>query len=61
MENLKQPDIGSATPAQLAAGWPVRYWLPQDDEHGELLQPLARRLGLVQLQVLADGEARQLA
>ncbi|MFM4952777.1 GGDEF domain-containing protein [Aeromonas dhakensis] len=54
-------DIGSATPAQLAAGWPVRYWLPQDDEHGELLQPLARRLGLVQLQVLADGEARQLA
>lgn len=54
-------DIGSATPAQLAAGWPVRYWLPQDDEHGELLQPLARRLGLVQLQVLAGGEARQLA
>nr|WP_250894618.1 hypothetical protein [Aeromonas dhakensis] len=54
-------DIGSATPAQLAAGWPVRYWLPQDDEHGELLQPLARRLGLVQLQVLAGSEARQLA
>ncbi|MDH0175552.1 diguanylate cyclase [Aeromonas dhakensis] len=54
-------DIGSATPAQLTAGWPVRYWLPQDDEHGELLQPLARRLGLVQLQVLAGGEARQLA
>ena len=54
-------DIGSATPAQLAAGWPVRYWLPQNDEHGELLQPLARRLGLVQLQVLAGGEARQLA
>lgn len=54
-------NIGSATPAQLAAGWPVRYWLPQDDEHGELLQPLARRLGLVQLQVLAGGEARQLA
>ncbi|WP_279450824.1 diguanylate cyclase domain-containing protein [Aeromonas dhakensis] len=54
-------DIGSATPAQLAAGWPVCYWLPQDDEHGELLQPLARRLGLVQLQVLAGGEARQLA
>lgn len=54
-------DIGSATPAQLAAGWPVRYWLPQDDEHGELLQPLAWRLGLVQLQVLAGGEARQLA
>ncbi|PHS84420.1 diguanylate cyclase [Aeromonas dhakensis] len=54
-------DIGSATPAQLAAGWPVRYWLPQDDEHGELLQPLARRLGLVQLRVLAGGEARQLA
>lgn len=54
-------DIGSATPAQLAAGWPVRYWLPQDDEHGELLQPLARRLGLVQLQVLAGCEARQLA
>ncbi|HDZ8829251.1 TPA: diguanylate cyclase [Aeromonas dhakensis] len=54
-------DIGSATPAQLAAGWPVRYWLPQDDEHGELLQPLARRLGLVQLQELAGSEARQLA
>ncbi|WP_368206657.1 diguanylate cyclase [Aeromonas sp. s5] len=54
-------DIGCATPAQLAAGWPVRYWLPQDDEHGELLQPLARRLGLVQLQVLAGSEARQLA
>lgn len=54
-------DIGSATPAQLEAGWPVRYWLPQDDEHGELLQPLARRLGLVQLQVLAGSEARQLA
>ncbi|HDX8593810.1 TPA: diguanylate cyclase [Aeromonas dhakensis] len=54
-------DIGSATPAQLAAGWPVCYWLPQDDEHGELLQPLARRLGLVQLQVLAGSEARQLA
>ncbi|WP_421170354.1 diguanylate cyclase domain-containing protein [Aeromonas dhakensis] len=54
-------DIGSATPAQLAAGWPVRYWLPQDDEHGELLQPLAWRLGLVQLQVLAGSEARQLA
>ncbi|MBL0525089.1 diguanylate cyclase [Aeromonas dhakensis] len=54
-------DIGSATPAQLAAGWPVRYWLPQDDEHDELLQPLARRLGLVQLQVLAGSEARQLA
>ncbi|MGK8177411.1 diguanylate cyclase domain-containing protein [Aeromonas dhakensis] len=54
-------DIGSATPAQLAAGWPVHYWLPQDDEHGELLQPLARRLGLVQLQVLAGSEARQLA
>ncbi|MFQ2358524.1 diguanylate cyclase domain-containing protein [Aeromonas dhakensis] len=54
-------DIGSATPAQLAAGWPVRYWLPQDDEHGELLQPLARRLGLAQLQVKAGGEARQLA
>ncbi|CAJ1881539.1 hypothetical protein KOPIIPEJ_03087 [Aeromonas dhakensis] len=54
-------DIGSATPAQLAAGWPVRYWLPQDDEHGELLQPLARRLGLAQLQVQAGGEARQLA
>ncbi|MBW3731391.1 diguanylate cyclase [Aeromonas dhakensis] len=54
-------DIGSATPAQLAAGWPVRYWLPQDDEHGELLQPLARRLGLVQLQVLVGSEARQLA
>lgn len=54
-------DIGSATPAQLAAGWPVRYWLPQDDEHGELLQPLARRLGLVQLQVLTGSEARQLA
>ncbi|WAF75042.1 diguanylate cyclase [Aeromonas dhakensis] len=58
---LALKDIGSATPAQLAAGWPVRYWLPQDDEHGELLQPLARRLGLVQLQVLAGGEARQLA
>ncbi len=54
-------DIGSATPAQLAAGWPVRYWLPQDNEHDELLQPLARRLGLVQLQVLAGSEARQLA
>ncbi|HDX8370738.1 TPA: diguanylate cyclase [Aeromonas dhakensis] len=54
-------DIGSATPAQLATGWPVRYWLPQDDEHAELLQPLARRLGLVQLRVLAGGEARQLA
>ncbi|WAF99864.1 GGDEF domain-containing protein [Aeromonas dhakensis] len=54
-------DIGSATPAQLAAGWPVRYWLPQDDEHGELLQPLARRLGLAHLQVQVGGEARQLA
>ncbi|ELO1554554.1 diguanylate cyclase domain-containing protein [Aeromonas hydrophila] len=54
-------DIGSATPAQLAAGWPVRYWLPDDTEHSELLQPLARRLGLVQLQVLAGSEARQLA
>ncbi|KWR69090.1 sensor domain-containing diguanylate cyclase [Aeromonas hydrophila] len=54
-------DIGSATPAQLAAGWPVRYWLPDDAEHSELLQPLARRLGLVQLQVLAGSEARQLA
>ncbi|WP_323953593.1 sensor domain-containing diguanylate cyclase [Aeromonas hydrophila] len=54
-------DIGSATLAQLAAGWPVRYWLPDDAEHSELLQPLARRLGLVQLQVLAGGEARQLA
>lgn len=54
-------DIGSTTPAQLAAGWPVRYWLPDDAEHSELLQPLARRLGLVQLQVLAGSEARQLA
>ncbi|WP_199269048.1 GGDEF domain-containing protein [Aeromonas hydrophila] len=54
-------DIGSTTPAQLAAGWPVRYWLPDDAEHSELLLPLARRLGLVQLQVLAGGEARQLA
>ncbi|WP_323972693.1 GGDEF domain-containing protein [Aeromonas hydrophila] len=54
-------DIGSATPAQLAAGWPVRYWLPDDAEHSELLQPLARRLGLVQLQMLAGSEARQLA
>ncbi|ELB2792468.1 diguanylate cyclase domain-containing protein [Aeromonas hydrophila] len=54
-------DIGSATPTQLAAGWPVRYWLPDDAEHSELLQTLARRLGLVQLQVLAGGEARQLA
>ncbi|WP_323965079.1 sensor domain-containing diguanylate cyclase [Aeromonas hydrophila] len=54
-------DIGSATLAQLAAGWPVRYWLPDDAEHSELLQPLARRLGLVQLQVLAGSEARQLA
>ena len=54
-------DIGSATPAQLAVNWPVRYWLPDDAEHSELLQPLARRLGLVQLQVLAGSEARQLA
>ncbi|MGL6605302.1 diguanylate cyclase domain-containing protein [Aeromonas hydrophila] len=54
-------DIGSATPAQLAAGWPVRYWLPDEAEHSELLQPLARRLGLVQLQVMAGSEARQLA
>jgi len=35
--------------------------LPDDAEHSELLQPLARRLGLVQLQVLAGSEARQLA
>ncbi|MEN3760742.1 GGDEF domain-containing protein [Aeromonas veronii] len=46
-------EIGSTTSAQLAAGWPVRYWLPQGDDDGELLQPLARRLGLVPLQVLA--------
>jgi diguanylate cyclase (GGDEF)-like protein len=59
--SLALRDIGSATPAQLAAGWPVRYWLPDDAEHSELLQPLARRLGLVQLQVLAGSEARQLA
>ncbi|HFK2923967.1 TPA: diguanylate cyclase [Aeromonas hydrophila] len=59
--SLALRDIGSTTPAQLAAGWPVRYWLPDDAEHSELLQPLARRLGLVQLQVLAGGEARQLA
>ncbi|WP_323975922.1 GGDEF domain-containing protein [Aeromonas hydrophila] len=58
---LALSDIGSATPTQLAAGWPVRYWLPDDAEHSELLQPLARRLGLVQLQVLAGSEARQLA
>ncbi|PXV53854.1 GGDEF domain-containing protein [Aeromonas veronii] len=54
-------EIGSTTSAQLAAGWPVRYWLPQGDEDGELLQPLARRLGLVQLQVLAARETRSLA
>ncbi|WP_162515229.1 GGDEF domain-containing protein [Aeromonas veronii] len=53
-------EIGSTTAAQLAAGWPVRYWLPQGDEDGELLQPLARRLGLVQLQVLAARETRSL-
>ncbi|WP_279490834.1 GGDEF domain-containing protein [Aeromonas veronii] len=54
-------EIGSTTAAQLAAGWPVRYWLPQGDEDGELLQPLARRLGLVPLQVLAARETRSLA
>ncbi|MCF5879548.1 diguanylate cyclase [Aeromonas veronii] len=54
-------EIGSTTSAQLAAGWPVRYWLPQGDEDGELLQPLARRLGLVPLQVLAARETRSLA
>ncbi|HDO1328385.1 TPA: diguanylate cyclase [Aeromonas veronii] len=54
-------EIGSTTSAQLAAGWPVRYWLPQGDEDGELLQPLARRLGLVPLQVLATRETRSLA
>ncbi|WP_368151084.1 diguanylate cyclase [Aeromonas sp. R2-4] len=54
-------EIGSTTSAQLAAGWPVRYWLLQGDEDGELLQPLARRLGLVQLQVLAARETRSLA
>ncbi len=57
-------EIGSTTAAQLAAGWPVRYWLPQgddDDDDGELLQPLARRLGLVPLQVLATRETRSLA
>ncbi len=59
--SLALRDIGSATPAQLVAGWPVRYWLPDDAEHSELLQPLAWRLGLVQLQVLAGSEARQLA
>ncbi|HHQ4451535.1 TPA: diguanylate cyclase domain-containing protein, partial [Aeromonas veronii] len=54
-------EIGSTTSAQLAAGWPVRYWLPQGDEDGGLLQPLARRLGLVPLQVLAARETRSLA
>ncbi|KAB0673775.1 diguanylate cyclase [Aeromonas veronii] len=54
-------EIGSTTAAQLAAGWPVRYWLPQGDDDGELLQPLARRLGLVPLQVLAARETRSLA
>ncbi|WP_429099218.1 diguanylate cyclase domain-containing protein [Aeromonas veronii] len=54
-------EIGSTTSAQLAAGWPVRYWLPQGDDDGELLQPLARRLGLVPLQVLAARETRSLA
>ncbi|QSR49687.1 sensor domain-containing diguanylate cyclase [Aeromonas veronii] len=54
-------EIGSTTSAQLAAGWPVRYWLPQGDDDGELLQPLARRLGLVPLQVLATRETRSLA
>ncbi|WP_421348456.1 diguanylate cyclase domain-containing protein [Aeromonas veronii] len=54
-------EIGSTTSAQLAAGWPVRYWLPQGDDDGELLQPLARRLGLVPLQVLAARKTRSLA
>lgn len=54
-------DIGSTTSVELVAGWPVRYWLPQGDEDGELLQPLARRLGLVPLQVLATRETRSLA
>ncbi|MEN3800327.1 diguanylate cyclase [Aeromonas veronii] len=54
-------EIGSTTSAQLAAGWPVRYWLPQGDDDGELLQPLAGRLGLVPLQVLAARETRSLA
>lgn len=54
-------EIGSTTSAQLAAGWPVRYWLPRGDEDGELLQPLARRLWLVPLQVLAARETRSLA
>ncbi|HDX8425521.1 diguanylate cyclase domain-containing protein [Aeromonas veronii] len=54
-------EIGSTTAAQLAAGWPVRYWLPQGDDDGELLQPLARRLGLVPLQVLSARETRSLA
>ncbi|HHQ4597767.1 TPA: GGDEF domain-containing protein, partial [Aeromonas veronii] len=54
-------EIGSTTSAQLAAGWPVRYWLPQGDDDGELLQPLARRLRLAPLQVLAARETRSLA
>lgn len=52
-------EIGSQTPVQLAAGWPVRYWLPQGDEDGELLQPLAQRLGLLQLRPQPAQSANQ--
>lgn len=52
-------ELGSHTPAQLAAGWPIRYWLPDGESERELLQPLAQRLGLLQLRTQPAPSADQ--
>ncbi|WP_439836438.1 GGDEF domain-containing protein [Aeromonas enteropelogenes] len=54
---LALAELGSSTPATLAAGWPVRYWLPEPATHGDLLQPLANRLGLQWLRPVDTSEA----
>lgn len=57
---LALSELGSSTPTLLAAGWPVRYWLPESASHTGLLQPLAQQLGLVRL-IPADVQAARQA
>lgn len=52
-------DIGSSTPGLLAAGWPLRYWLPVASAHAGLLEPLAQRLGLIRLAPVVQVERQQ--
>ncbi|ATL99876.1 GGDEF domain-containing protein [Aeromonas sp. CA23] len=52
-------EIGSSTPDLLAAGWPLRYWLPVASAHAGLLAPLAQRLGVIRLAQVAQAERQQ--